>query len=105
MTDEELIAMVRAGEQQSKKRQRRRTRSIRQILLTGKGLLRCRWCKCILTRETATVDHIVPISHGGRTTKDNCVLSCEKCNHDRGVESNRQPREDRETHSTEQPNG
>lgn len=89
MTDEELIAMVRSGEATSKKRQRRRTRSIRQVLLAGRTIIRCRWCKSLLTRETATVDHVIPISHGGRTTKENCVLACKECNNKRGVESHR----------------
>lgn len=36
-------------------------------------------------RIQATIDHITPKSVGGRTTMENCVLSCSSCNTDRGV--------------------
>jgi 5-methylcytosine-specific restriction endonuclease McrA len=35
-------------------------------------------------KEGKTIDHIIPKSKGGITTKDNCVCSCLKCNEDKG---------------------
>lgn len=36
----------------------------------------CRYCAIRLTREQATVDHVVPVSKGGRSTLHNLVLAC-----------------------------
>lgn len=40
----------------------------------------CRYCAIRLTREQATVDHVVPVSKGGRSTLHNLVLACSPCN-------------------------
>ena len=34
----------------------------------------------LLNRKTATMDHILPISRGGKTTKGNIALCCKDCN-------------------------
>jgi hypothetical protein len=45
------------------------------------GLESCRWCG---TRDhpsnPLTLDHIVPISRGGRSTLDNLTILCSQCN-------------------------
>lgn len=38
---------------------------------------RCAYC----LGPGSTVDHILPVSRGGRTTWENCVCSCLDCNH------------------------
>ena len=57
---------------------------------------RCFWCNCqtLYTRSIepgkkapwhwATIDHVIPLSRGGTNYKSNLVLSCYKCNYDRG---------------------
>ena len=40
----------------------------------------CHYCHKPLTYKTATIEHIVPWSKGGRYTEENLVLSCGKCN-------------------------
>ncbi len=40
----------------------------------------CNYCQQAVTPETATMDHIVPLARGGRSTKGNVVLSCSVCN-------------------------
>jgi len=42
------------------------------------------WCQRPLTPETATLDHLVPKVHGGVSEGWNLVVSCEKCNLDKG---------------------
>lgn len=41
---------------------------------------RCAYCSIPLTVATATMDHIVPLSRGGKTTMSNIVVSCQSCN-------------------------
>lgn len=40
----------------------------------------CQYCGEKLPTEELTIEHIVPKSRGGKTTWDNCVLACVKCN-------------------------
>lgn len=44
----------------------------------------CHWCGCALTEETATVDHVIPLSRGGLDNDNNRKLACEPCNNKRG---------------------
>ena len=38
---------------------------------------------CGSNREL-TIDHVIPVSRGGKTSFENCVTSCRKCNHKKG---------------------
>lgn len=40
----------------------------------------CYYCSKELTKEETTMDHIVPLSRGGRSTRGNVVVSCKPCN-------------------------
>lgn len=40
----------------------------------------CQYCGCKPGTEELTIDHVVPKSYGGKTTWENCVLSCTSCN-------------------------
>jgi 5-methylcytosine-specific restriction endonuclease McrA len=40
----------------------------------------CYYCHKALTATEATMDHIVPIADGGRSTKSNVVVCCKDCN-------------------------
>lgn len=44
----------------------------------------CQYCGSRLTYKTATIDHVIPSSKGGRTSWNNCALSCSKCNSEKG---------------------
>lgn len=44
----------------------------------------CQYCSCKLEYDTATVDHVLPRSKGGRHEWQNVVTSCLKCNHKKG---------------------
>lgn len=44
----------------------------------------CQYCGCGVDRRIATVDHVHPVSKGGRTTFDNCVTACGPCNTAKG---------------------
>lgn len=45
---------------------------------------RCHWCDCKLSANTATIDHVVPLSRGGLDHHNNRVLACYQCNQERG---------------------
>lgn len=41
---------------------------------------KCQYCSKQLSSKTATIDHVLPRSRGGRSNFENCVASCEPCN-------------------------
>jgi hypothetical protein len=49
---------------------------------------RCAYCDRAMTRDDsgrrATVDHVIPVSRGGRTRYDNVVAACSDCNGAKG---------------------
>lgn len=44
----------------------------------------CHYCKCKLTHETATIEHIIPKFLGGDNNLSNLTLACGPCNHLKG---------------------
>ncbi len=57
----------------------------RQVPLNKKNLLirddsTCQYCGRHVTVERATVDHVMPAARGGKTSWENCVVSCKPCN-------------------------
>lgn len=45
----------------------------------GPGL--CYHCKQKFLSSELTMDHLIPIARGGKSSRKNCVPSCKKCNH------------------------
>jgi 5-methylcytosine-specific restriction endonuclease McrA len=41
----------------------------------------CQYCK---TTKELTIDHIIPVSRGGKTEFENCVAACKTCNGKKG---------------------
>lgn len=46
---------------------------------------RCAWCNRIT--QDPTIDHLIPLSHGGSNHPSNLVTSCRTCNATRGAQS------------------
>lgn len=44
----------------------------------------CQYCGIHVGKHTATVDHVIPRSKGGKTDYLNCVTSCKDCNNKKG---------------------
>ena len=40
----------------------------------------CYYCREIYEPKDLTMDHIIPLARGGRSTKDNLVACCKECN-------------------------
>jgi len=73
-------------------RNSKRARIIKRLIELG-GLI-CHWCGGEVVRgsadgrmgnNVATIDHKQARALGGSDDLENCVLSCWKCNHDRGM--------------------
>jgi len=54
----------------------------------------CQYCDEKLQNSQVTIDHVLPKSHGGKSTFLNCVVACKSCNNrkaDRTPEQARMP--------------
>lgn len=60
-----------------------RRRKIRETVL-WREKSRCAYCRCQLTMETMTLDHVVPRSKGGAFEVGNLIASCGPCNSAKG---------------------
>jgi 5-methylcytosine-specific restriction endonuclease McrA len=40
----------------------------------------CHYCGKKVGAENLTLDHVVPVARGGKSTRRNCVPSCHECN-------------------------
>ncbi|WP_319585530.1 HNH endonuclease signature motif containing protein [uncultured Desulfobulbus sp.] len=69
--DEALIRVER-----SKARALRKSRWWQQKTSSGT----CWYCGQKVGYHNLTMDHVIPLARGGRSTKDNLVPSCKECN-------------------------
>lgn len=64
------------------KRERAKARELRKSRWwqrkTAAGI--CFYCGKKIVFKEITMDHLVPLTRGGRSTKDNLVPSCKECN-------------------------
>ena len=74
LLDEPDEALIRA--ERNKARQLRKTRWWQQK--TASGL--CWYCGQQVGYAALTMDHVIPLARGGRSTKDNLVPCCKDCN-------------------------
>ena len=63
-------------------RERRKARELRNSQWWKRRCAKgtCHYCGRPTAPKELTMDHIVPISRGGRSTKGNVVASCKECN-------------------------
>ena len=54
----------------------------KNLYLRDKG--KCQYCDRKLSKNEATIDHVVPQKYGGKSKWENVVLSCGKCNSKKG---------------------
>jgi 5-methylcytosine-specific restriction protein A len=64
------------------KRERRKARELRSSQWWKRRLAKgvCHYCGQSTLPKALTMDHIVPIARGGRSTKGNVVTACKACN-------------------------
>ena len=63
-----------------------RPRFRRKILFTRDSWT-CQYCNIKLGWKIITIDHVIPRCMGGKTTWENCVTACLKCNEKKGHKS------------------
>ena len=62
--------------ERNKARELRKTQWWKNRVASG----RCHYCDGEFAPKALTLDHVVPLIRGGRTTKGNCVAACKECN-------------------------
>ena len=64
------------------RREREKARAIRKQGWWQSRISRgeCHYCGKSVPPKELTLDHIVPLARGGRSTKGNCVPACKDCN-------------------------
>lgn len=45
-----------------------------------RDLFQCQYCSETLDPDSLNIDHVIPLSKGGKTNWENCVTSCIPCN-------------------------
>ncbi len=76
--------LVQVSDEQIR-RERRKARELRasQWWKRRRSLGICHHCGVKVAPAELTMDHLVPIIRGGKSTKGNLVPSCKKCNSER----------------------
>lgn len=66
----------------AERRERHKARELRQSQWWKRQLAKgvCHWCGKTFPAAALTMDHILPISRGGKTVKGNVVACCKDCN-------------------------
>jgi hypothetical protein len=57
---------------------------LRKVLFGREYVVPCIWCLRPVRFPDATLEHLKPCSLGGKTSAENCDISCAKCNGQRG---------------------
>ena len=69
-------------DEEDMRRERNRARELRKSAWWKNKLAqgRCHYCGGVFKPSELTLDHLVPVARGGRSTKGNCVPACKECN-------------------------
>ncbi len=73
---------IPAASDEEIKRERAKARELRQGAWWKQKLARgvCYYCDAAVPPSELTMDHIVPLIRGGKSTKANLVTACKSCN-------------------------
>lgn len=52
----------------------------------------CQYCGCEVNDQTATLDHVHPISQGGKSTWTNLSTACKPCNYKKAASTKMKPK-------------
>jgi len=71
---------------------RRMSLPVTRRTVLGRDHYTCQYCGLESSRQMLTLDHVLPRSRGGKSTWENVVTACQRCN---GRKGNRTPEEAR----------
>lgn len=71
---------------------RRRTPRFTKNNLYLRDLYTCQYCKTKFPRTELSLDHVIPVSKGGKTNWTNIVAACNSCNSLKGNKTNIKPK-------------
>jgi 5-methylcytosine-specific restriction endonuclease McrA len=57
-----------------------------------RDLYTCLYCEKVLQKKDCTLDHVLPVSKGGKTTFENTVTACGTCNANKGASTKYKPK-------------
>lgn len=57
-----------------------------------RDLYTCLYCEDVLQKKDCTLDHVLPVSKGGKTTFENTVTACATCNANKGASTKYKPK-------------
>lgn len=62
--------------------ERQKAREVRKSQWWNRQIAKgvCHYCNRLTSTKDLTMDHVVPLARGGRTTKGNVVPCCKECN-------------------------
>jgi 5-methylcytosine-specific restriction endonuclease McrA len=72
-------------------RRRRQPRFSKHNLMI-RDLYTCQYCNTPYSKSNLTLDHVLPLSKGGKTSWTNIVAACGPCNSRKGNKTNMKPR-------------
>ena len=61
-----------------------KSRAKRKRMFGERTEVKCHWCPTLITLNTSTIDHVIPLKRGGLDNANNQVLACVPCNNRRG---------------------
>jgi 5-methylcytosine-specific restriction endonuclease McrA len=69
-------------DEQQLRKEREKARELRKSRWWQNRIARgeCHYCGETFSPRELTLDHVVPLSRGGRSTRGNCVPACKVCN-------------------------
>jgi 5-methylcytosine-specific restriction enzyme A len=74
--DSFIVDPKHISRERAKARELRASQWWKQVLAKGT----CHYCQEKFEKARLTMDHVVPVARGGRSTKGNVVVSCKECN-------------------------
>ncbi len=68
--------------EQDMRREREKARALRKSRWWQNKIANaiCYYCQKPTSKQDVTMDHVVPISQGGKSTEGNVVVACKSCN-------------------------
>jgi len=70
---------------ESVKKEKEKAKALRESVWWQNQLAKgeCYYCGQSFPKKDVTMDHIVPLARGGKSTKGNVVVACKPCNSDK----------------------